>query len=55
MATHPPFHIPLLPGDEEPLLDLGQVLHNLYDRARFDLRLYYEKPAVPPIKEFDAN
>jgi hypothetical protein len=51
----PNFHIPLLPGDEEPLLDLGRVLHDLYDRARFDLRLNYEKAAVPPIKVADAE
>jgi hypothetical protein len=51
----PAFHIPLLPGDEEPLLDLGEVLHDLYDRARFDLRLKYEKAAVPPIKESDTG
>ncbi|MFZ0547293.1 MAG: DUF4058 family protein [Candidatus Promineifilaceae bacterium] len=50
----PAFHIPLLPGDEEPLLDLGRVLHDLYDRARFDLRLNYEKAAVPPLSEEDA-
>jgi hypothetical protein len=51
----PAFHIPLLPGDEEPLLDLGEVLHDHYDRARFDLRLNYEKAAVPPIKESDTG
>ncbi len=50
----PSFHIPLLPGDEEPLIDLGRVFHELYDRARFDLRLNYEKPAVPPLREEDA-
>jgi hypothetical protein len=51
----PAFSIPLLPGDEEPLLDLGQVLHDLYERASFDLRLNYHKPAVPPIKEADTG
>jgi hypothetical protein len=50
----PSFNIPLLPGDEEPLLDLGRVLHELYDRARFDLRLNYGKAAVPPLREDDA-
>lgn len=51
----PSINIPLLPGDEEPLLDLGQVLHSLYERARFDLRLNYGKAAVPPIKESDSS
>lgn len=50
----PSFHIPLLPGDEEPLLDLGRVFHDLYNRARFDLRLNYEKAAVPPLNDEDA-
>jgi hypothetical protein len=36
-------------------LDLGRVLHDLYDRARFDLRLNYEKAAVPAIKKSDTG
>jgi hypothetical protein len=47
----PSFYVPLLPGDEEPLLDLGTVFHNLYQRARFDLRLDYSQPPVPPLAE----
>jgi hypothetical protein len=50
----PPIPIPLLPKDPEPSLDLGAVLHALYDRARFDLRLDYTKPPVPPLGEEDA-
>ena len=46
--------IPLLPEDEEPMLDLGAVLHALYDRARFDLRLNYQKPPVPSLSEGDT-
>jgi len=34
-------------------VDLGKILHDLYDRARFDLRLDYGKPAVPPIAPED--
>jgi hypothetical protein len=45
----PSIPIPLLPEDGEPELDLGPVLHALYDRARFDLRLNYGKPPVPPL------
>jgi Protein of unknown function (DUF4058) len=44
----PPIPIPLLPRDAEPMLDLNSVLHDLYDRARFDLRLNYAAPAPPP-------
>ena len=50
----PAIPIPLLPEDAEPELDLGAVLHALYDRARFDLRLNYAKPPVPPLSEADA-
>ena len=51
----PAIPIPLLPGDEEPSLDLGAVLHALYDRARFDLRLNYRKPPVPSLNEGDTT
>jgi hypothetical protein len=50
----PPIPIPLLPKDAEPSLDLGAVLHALYERARFDLRLDYAKPPVLPLGEEDA-
>jgi hypothetical protein len=50
----PPFALPLLAGDAEPTVDVGAVLHALYDRARFDLRLDYTRPPVPPLREDDA-
>jgi len=50
----PEFPLPLLPGEAEPPVDLGAVLHALYDRARFDLRLDYARPPVPPLDEVDA-
>jgi hypothetical protein len=50
----PPVPIPLLPDDPEPELDLGPVLHALYDRARYDLRLDYGTSPVPPLSEADA-
>ena len=50
----PSIPVPLLPGDDEPELDLNSVLHALYDRARYDLRLDYGKPPVPPLPEADA-
>lgn len=50
----PVFSLPLLPGDEEPLVNLGAILHALYERARFDLRLDYTQPPVPPFAEEDA-
>lgn len=46
--------VPLLPGDPEPALDLGAVVHDVYRRARLDLRLDYDQPPVPPLRDDDA-
>ena len=51
----PQFPLPLLPGEAEPPVDLNTVLHELYDRARFDLRLDYDEPPVPPLRAEDAE
>jgi hypothetical protein len=50
----PVFPLPLLRQDESPMVDLGAILHALYDRARFDLRLDYARPPVPPLSDEDA-
>ena len=50
----PTFALPLLKGDAEPIVDLGAVLHALYDRARFDLRLDYTQPPVPTLTDDDV-
>lgn len=47
----PDFPLPLQQEDKEPLINLNQVLHDLYGRARFDLRLDYTQPPVPPLTE----
>ncbi len=36
------------------MVDLGAILHALYARARFDLRLDYTQPPVPPLSDVDA-
>ena len=46
----PAIEIPLLPEDPEPKLALSQVLHALYERARYDLWNDYTTPATPPIR-----
>lgn len=51
----PQVPLPLLPGDIEPLVDLNVILHSLYDRARFDLRLDYTQPPVPSLSDQDAS
>jgi hypothetical protein len=50
----PSFTLPLLPGDAEPEVSLNRLVHDLYRRARFDLRLDYTQPPVPPLPEADA-
>jgi hypothetical protein len=49
----PAFTLPLLAGDAEPEVTLNQILHDLYRRARFDLRLDYTQPPVPPLSDAD--
>ena len=47
----PDFPLPLQPGEPEPLLPLNRILHELYGRARFDLRIDYTQPPVPPLAD----
>jgi hypothetical protein len=54
-APIPDFPLPLMPGDEEPLVALNAILHALYTRARFDLRIDYSQPPVPPLPEAHAE
>jgi hypothetical protein len=50
----PALLLPLLPGDDEPEVALNRLLHTLYRRARFDLRLDYVQPPIPPLAEADG-
>lgn len=51
----PTFPLPLLPGDDEPPVELGAIFHALYERARYDLSLDYSQPPVPPVRDEDAT
>lgn len=51
----PAFTLPLLPDDDEPEVALNRILHALYQRARFDLRLDYTQAPIPPLAEADAT
>ena len=53
-APIPDFPLPLRPDDQEPTVPLNQVLHQLYGRARFDLRLDYSQPPLPPLSDEDS-
>ncbi len=50
----PAFRLPLQPGDDEPEVVLNEILHALYDRAGYDLRLDYERDPDPPLPPADA-
>jgi uncharacterized protein DUF4058 len=39
---------------DEPEVALNRILHALYQRARFDLRLDYTQPPGPPLTEADV-
>ena len=47
----PNFPLPLQPHETEPQVDLNTILHELYRRARFDLRLDYAQQPFPPLAE----
>ena len=41
--------IPLRKTEEEPLLDFGVLLAQIYDQVRYDLRVNYSLKPVPPL------
>ncbi len=45
----PEVPIPLRPDDEEPTLALGELLTQVYERMRYDLRIDYTQEPVPPL------
>lgn len=47
----PSFFIPLRPGEQEPVLPLNQLLHELYDQGGYDMAIDYSQPADPPLAE----
>ena len=51
----PTFDLPLRRGEPEPTVDLAQLLHALYDRASYDLRIDYGKDPIPPLEADDAD
>jgi len=51
----PLFPLPLKPADQEPVVDLGRLLHDLYDQASYDLRLDYTGEPDPPFPAAEAT
>jgi len=49
----PAFFLPLQKEDIEPLVDLQNVIQDLFDRAGLDLAIGYNSEPVPPIQEPD--
>ena len=50
----PPLPVPLRKGEDEPTVDLGEVLRALYDRASYDLRVDYRRAPDPPLGAADS-
>jgi hypothetical protein len=50
----PTIPVPLLAPDPPVPLDLVRALRTAYERARYDLRVDYCKPPVPPLSPGDA-
>ena len=50
----PTIPVPLQRSEDEPLLELNRVVHDLYHRVRFYLRLDYSLPPEPPLTGEDA-
>jgi len=51
----PRFRLPLLPGDDEPIVDLSKLLHDIYDRAGYDLVIDYKASPIPRFTGEDAE
>jgi hypothetical protein len=51
----PIFPLPLLPDDQEPLVNLNELLAGVYERAGYDLIINYAQAPIPPLREEDAR
>lgn len=50
----PSFLVPLRPGEQEPVLPLNRILHELYDLGGYDMAIDYSLPANPALSSEDA-
>jgi hypothetical protein len=51
----PVFPLPLKKNEQGPEVDIGRLLHALYERASYDLRIDYKREPEPPLAPQDAG
>lgn len=51
----PDVPIPLRPNEVEPILDLQTLLHQIYQRGRYDMAIDYTQPPEPKLNEVDQE
>jgi hypothetical protein len=51
----PEIPIPLRAQEQEPVLDLNELLHSIYDQVRYDLRIDYSIDPEPPLEPDKAE
>jgi hypothetical protein len=51
----PKVPIPLMPGEEPPLLDLQKLLNHVYERGRYHLAIDYQQPLQPALSQADQQ
>ena len=51
----PKFPIPLKGTEQGPMVDLNQLLQQVYDQGSFDLAIDYSQDPVPPLPPQDAD
>lgn len=49
----PPFPVPLMAGEEAPILELQPLLNRVYEKGRYHLAIDYTQPPIPPLSEQD--
>jgi hypothetical protein len=47
----PPFPLPLQPEDSEPIINLQDLVNQVYDHAAYDLVINYQQDPYPPVSE----
>ena len=51
----PSFSLPLRDGDREPVINLQELLNEIYDVSGYDLVVDYNQEAVPSLSDEDKN